>query len=158
MACEEALPVAEETPPRFFVLAGVHIDDRQADGSTWRGTASRAEGSLDESELEDIILTVTTAEPSRVYEIRAPRGTMSFESRTGVFQDIVITDEQGGVLRAGRGLFDGSSQTLTTEGPMTFLAEGVEMSAPRGVIDLETGKLSVEGPVEGRYAPTPKRP
>lgn len=156
-ACAEELPVAQETPPRSFVLGGVRIDDRQADGASWKGTAARAEGSLDESEFEDIVLTVTTADPVRVYQIRAPRGTMSFETRTGVFQDLVVTDEQGGVLRAGRGLFDGEAQTLTTEGPMTFVAQGMEMSAPRGVVDLETGNIAVEGPVQGRYEATLKR-
>lgn len=137
------------------MLGGVRIDDRQPDGSSWKGTASRAEGSLDESEFQNIILTVTTAEPARVYEIRAPRGTMSFEERTGLFQDMVLTDEDGGVLRAGQGRFDGEAQTLATEGPMRFDAQGMNMTAPSGVIDLETGKISVKGPVEGRYLSTP---
>ncbi|MEM6733424.1 MAG: hypothetical protein AAF658_17835, partial [Myxococcota bacterium] len=56
-ACEDPLPQADETPEGAFVLKGVAIDDRRPDGSTWVGTAERAEGSLDLSDFERIELT-----------------------------------------------------------------------------------------------------
>ncbi|MEO1175083.1 MAG: hypothetical protein AAFX94_23970, partial [Myxococcota bacterium] len=114
-----------------------------------------AEGSLEESDFEDLELTLTTGEPVRIYVVRAPTGTMNFDERKGVFKDLVVTDDQGGVLRAGVGYYDGNARTLTTEGPMEFTAQEVTMRAPRGVIDLESGAMTVEGPVNGRYVNSP---
>lgn len=154
IGCEESLSVAAETPPRAFVLGRVHIDDRQPNGSSWVGTAQRAEGSLEESDFQDLELTLTTGE-QRIYSVRAPSGTMNFDAQKGVFQNLVVTDDQGGVLTAGVGYYDGEAGTLTTEGPMEFTAQDVTMRAPRGVIDLESGAMTVEGPVKGRYVNSP---
>lgn len=153
LACEDALPVAEETPERAFVLNGVNIDDQQPDGSRWQGRAQRARGSLDESDFEQIRIVVTGAE-QRSYVIEAPRGTMNFETRRGVFQDMVVTDEDGGVVRAGVGHYDGEAGTLSTDGPMALESNGIVVDASRAVIDLETGAMDVQGPIQGRYQAT----
>ncbi|MEO0593991.1 MAG: hypothetical protein AAFZ38_10450 [Myxococcota bacterium] len=154
LACDDALPVAEETPERAFVLNGVNIDDQQPDGSRWQGRAQRARGSLDESDFEQIRIVITGAEQQRSYVIEAPRGTMNFETRRGVFQDMVVTDEDGGVVRAGVGHYDGEAGTLSTDGPMALESNGIVVDAPRAVIDLETGAMDVQGPIQGRYQAT----
>lgn len=159
VSCDEHLPIAEETPQGAFVLNQVQIDDKHPDGTRWHGVAKSARGNLNESDFETIEVTITSGDTGRSFVVNAPQGTMNFETRQGVFHDLVVTDEDGGVLRAGLGRYNGEAGTLTTEGPMIFEAQGLSMTAPQGVMDLQSGELDVVGPITGRYdAPeAPKR-
>lgn len=153
-SCDDEPAVAPETPAKQFVLEDVRIDDKHEDGSTWQGTAKRADGDLSSHALTEPHLVITTADaPPRRWEVRAPRGTVSFDDRRGTFDEVVITDEAGGVLTAGRAVIEGSEERIVAEGPLHFVTPELSLRAPRGTVSMRDGTAHIEGPVIGRYRP-----
>lgn len=149
-ACNEAPGRAELTPKEQFVLEEIRFSETLDDGTQWVGRANRAEGSLEDAVFEHVELDVTTAD-SKKYWIRSPRARLNFDSRRGVFENMILTDEAGATLRAGKGDYYGVDGKLDASGPVRFDAEGVRVDAARGSVDLNEGSVLIEGPVQGTY-------
>ncbi len=152
LACNESAPDTYATPAKQFVLHGVRIDEKRADGTRWEGTASTSEGDLTVNDFTNAELTVTTPEARR-YLVRSPTGTFDFDSDKGIFEDTKVTDEGGGIVHGGKAHYQGDAHVIRGEGPTRFYTPDMRTTAAGSTIHLDTGTVDVTGPVMGRYDP-----
>ncbi len=151
-ACNEPRQETAATPEKQFVLHGVHIDEKRADGTRYEGTAKTSEGDLTVNDLTDAELLVTTP-AARKYLVRSPTGTFDFDKDVGTFEDTKVTDEGGGTVHGGRTRYDGAAKLIVGDGPTRFLTPDMRTTAAGSTIHLDTGTVDVVGPVMGRYDP-----
>jgi hypothetical protein len=150
--CNEHETPTGATPEKQFVLHGVHIDEKRADGTRWEGTAETSAGDLAINDFTNAALNVTTPE-QRKYLVRSPTGTFDFDKDVGTFEETKVTDEGGGIVHGGRAHYDGAAHLIHGEGPTRFLTPDMRTTAASSTIHLDTGTVDVVGPVMGRYDP-----
>ena len=144
-------PVDSSAPPaKQFTLHGIHVDEKKADGTVWRGTAKTSEGDLTINDLTEVDLTVTNPD-QHSYTVHAPSGTFDFDRDVGTFEETRVTDESGGVMHGGKSHYDGGVKRIECEGPMRFFTPDLRASAPTATFHLDTGTIEIRGPVIGRF-------
>lgn len=158
-ACDDEGPRTRiAAPERQFALEGLSLSDRRPDGSVWNGKAASALGDTSNVEVETLELEVTTAGAApRTFVIRAPKGALAFDARTGTFPSVVVDDRAGATLEAGDTTYDGPTERVDAAGPLLFRSPELIVHGSSGTATLKDGTILVRGPVKGRYEP-PSRP
>lgn len=159
-ACDDGADSARiAAPERQFALEGLSLSDRRPDGSVWQGRAAGALGDTSNVEVEKLELEVTTAGSApRTFVIRAPRGSLAFDTRTGTFPAVVVDDRAGATLEAGDTRYDGATEQVDAAGPLLFRSPELVVRGSSGTATLNDGTIVVRGPVTGRYEPPSAQP
>jgi len=143
-------------PERQFVFERIHLEERRGERVLWKGTGRRADGDLNEADVEDIELQCAgKGKRAGDFVIRSPRAHLFFDQGVATFQDVHITDEAGGILEAGEAQYEQEKGQIVASGPLTFAIHGLETAADRAVILIDEGTVDIAGPVRGVYIRPP---
>jgi hypothetical protein len=151
-ACDDPIPDPVETPERQFVFEGMQIEERRGERVLWTGTGARADGDMSSAWVENVELEYA-GEPAKAGDVvvQSPRALLQFDDGVATFEEVVITDQAGGTLHAGRARYEEEHSHILADGPVEFSARGMTAHATRGVVLLDEGQVDIEGPVQGVY-------
>ncbi len=141
-----------ETPERQFVFEGMQIEERRGERVLWTGTGERADGDMTSAWVDNVELEYA-AVPERAGNVMvvSPRALLEFDAGLATFEEVVIRDDAGGTLEAGRARYEEEHSHILASGPLQFSAGGMTAHAESGVVLLDQGRVDIEGPVRGVY-------
>jgi lipopolysaccharide assembly outer membrane protein LptD (OstA) len=96
-----------------------------------------------------------SAGPSQEYLVRAPRAQLEFDDGVATFESVHISDRAGGLLTAGRAVYDEKLGTIVAEGPIRYVARGFDVHATAAVVRIDEERVDIAGPITGVYLRPP---
>jgi len=151
-ACDDPIPDTVETPERQFVFEGMQMEERRGERVLWTGTGERADGDMSSAWVENLEIEYA-GQPGKAGDVlvKAPRALLEFDAGLATFEQVVIEDDAGGTLHAGRARYEEEHAHILAEGPLEFSARGMTAHATSAVILLDEGTVNIKGPVRGVY-------
>jgi hypothetical protein len=152
VACDDPIPNRVETPEHQFVFENMQIEERRGDKVLWSGTGKTADGDMSAAWVEGLEIQYAAANPEvGNLLIKSPRAYLEFDAGEATFEEVVIEDESGGTLEAGRAQYEEKRASVLAEGPLAFSARGLTAHATSAEVLLEEGTVNITGPVHGVY-------
>ena len=153
--CEQTQPQSQEpSPSKQFTLQDIRFEERINENVLWRGQAKTGQGTLDETDVTDMVLIrVPQEKQQKEITIYAPQGTLQLDKGIADFTTIRMVDPHGREVRGQQTHYNEKQSKIETEGPLTLQGNGLHATGTHAVFHLDSNQLDLEGPVSGRLIP-----
>lgn len=147
-----ALPQAEQTPDKQFILQTLSFEQRRDGQLLWRGRASRGSGDLTVSDVDGLELERIPQTPSEMaLHISSDTAHLALADGQAHFSPVLAFDDSGRRLVGQYADYNEATATLHAEGPIVVTAPNATLHATAATLCIQSGSLVLDGPITGRF-------